>query len=70
MFLALLALLIVVLLGTGNAPDQAGWITLVGLGWLTGYFDCRKFSKSDQETDRVMPPDAHDPSDDKVTFES
>jgi hypothetical protein len=67
MFFALLCLIIVAILGSGHTPDQPGWMMLIGLAWLAGYFDCRKFSKSDQDTKRVMPPDIHEPSND---FES
>jgi len=30
----------------------------MGLAWLCGYLDCRRFSKSDQDSDHVMPRDA------------
>ena len=58
MFFALVCLLITAIMGTGHTPDQYGWMMLIGLSWLAGYLDCRKFSRSDQEKDRVMPPDA------------
>jgi hypothetical protein len=73
MFFALICLLMTVLLATGHTPDMYGWIMLVGLSWLAGYLDCRKFSRSDQEKDRVMPPDARhaaDIPDDNSIFES
>ncbi len=71
MFFALVCIIMVALLGTGHTPDLYGWVMLVGLSWLAGYLDCRKFSKSDQERQRVMPPDIHEPfDDDKTAFES
>jgi len=73
MFFALICLLITVLLATGHAPDQYGWMMLIGLSWLAGYLDCRKFSRSDQEKVLVMPPDVRqtpDIPDDKTLFES
>jgi hypothetical protein len=70
MFFFLVILLVAAFLGTGHPPDQYGWMMLMGVAWLAGYLDCRRFSKSDQERDRVMPPDIHEPSDDKVNFES
>jgi hypothetical protein len=57
MFFALLCLLISGLLLTSHTPDQYGWMMLIGVGWLAGYLDCRRFSRSDREKDRVMPPD-------------
>ena len=30
----------------------------MGLSWLCGYLDCRRFGKSDQDQDRIMPRDA------------
>jgi hypothetical protein len=61
MFFFLVCVLVAVLLLTGHPPDQYGWMMLIGLSWLAGYLDCRKFAKSDQEQERVMPPDAHEP---------
>lgn len=58
MFFVLLCLLLVVLLANGVAIDQFGWLMLIGTGWIAGYLDCRKFARSDQDPDRVMPPDA------------
>ncbi|HEY9686186.1 MAG TPA: hypothetical protein V6C52_04340 [Coleofasciculaceae cyanobacterium] len=70
MFFFLVILLVAAFLVTGHPPDQYGWMMLMGVSWLAGYLDCRRFSKSDQERDRVMPPDILEPSDDKVNFES
>lgn len=70
MFFALICLILLGFLGTGHTPDQYGWIMLIGLAWLAGYLDCRKFSKSDQDRKRVLPPDMDSPTDDKATFES
>jgi hypothetical protein len=63
MFFALLCLLLTVLLLTGRQPDSYGWMMLIGLAWLTGYLDCRRFHRSDQDRARVMPPDAPDTGD-------
>lgn len=71
MFFALLCLLITVLLLTKHAPDAYGWMMLLGVAWLAGYLDCRRFSRSDQEKDRVMPPDVSglsEPADDSHIF--
>jgi hypothetical protein len=70
MFFFLLCLIMVALMGTGHTPDLYGWVMLVGLGWMAGYLDCRKFARSDQDRDRVLPPDAGEPSNDQATFES
>jgi hypothetical protein len=70
MFLLLLILIVAGLLATGHAPDQYGWMMLLSLGWVGGYLDCRFFARSDRDKDRVMPPDIHEPSDDRTTFES
>lgn len=71
MFLMALCILIGVLLTTGHTPDAAGWMMLVGGAWLAGYLDCRFFARSDQDTDRVLPPDAAEPfDDDATTFQS
>jgi hypothetical protein len=73
MFFALICLLITALMTTGHTPDLYGWMMLIGLSWLAGYLDCRKFAGSDQEKDRVMPPDLRktpDIPDDKSIFES
>lgn len=67
MFFVLL-LIITVLIGTGNSPDQYGWMLLTGLGWFAGFIDCRIFAKSDRDKSRVMPPDANEPSDDQTLF--
>lgn len=61
MFFFLVCILIAVLMLSGRTPDAYGWMMLVGVGWLAGYLDCRRFAKSDQDTDRVMPPDAYEP---------
>ncbi|HEY9746380.1 MAG TPA: hypothetical protein V6C99_09200 [Oculatellaceae cyanobacterium] len=61
MFFFLVCFLIAFLLLTGHAPDQYGWMMLIGVSWLAGYLDCRKFAKSDRERDRVLPPDAQEP---------
>jgi len=66
----LVIILVAALLMSGHKPDEAGWMMLLGLAWLAGYFDCRKFSASDRDQDRVLPPDANEPSNDSVTFES
>jgi hypothetical protein len=58
MFLAFLCLLTLALFLTKHQPDQYGWMMLMGLAWLCGYLDCRRFGKSDQDSDRVMPRDA------------
>jgi hypothetical protein len=70
MFFAILCLLMLALMLTGHAPDQYGWMMLLGLAWLCGYLDCRRFSRSDQDSDHVMPRDAVDqiPPDDKTLF--
>lgn len=70
MFFALICLILVALMGTGHTPDLYGWVMLMGLAWLAGYLDCRKFAKSDQDKKRVLPPDMDYPTDDKATFES
>ena len=71
MFLIALCALVTVLLATKHTPDLYGWAMLIGLGWLSGYFDCRLFAKSDQDRDRVLPPDAGEPyDDDSKTFQS
>lgn len=70
MFFVVLIALVSALLLTNHPPDQAGWMMLVGAGWLAGYLDCRRFARSDGDSDRVMPPDVHEPSSDRVTFES
>jgi hypothetical protein len=73
MFFALVCLLITVLMATGHSPDQYGWMMLIGLTWLAGYLDCRKFARSDQEKDRVMPADLRQDKtipDDSALFES
>jgi hypothetical protein len=70
MFFVLLCILMASLLLTHHAPDQYGWMMLLGLGWLTGYLDCRRFSRSDQDKDRVLPPDMIDgPLDDSNLFQ-
>jgi hypothetical protein len=55
---------------SNHAPDQYGWMMLLGLGWLCGYLDCRRFGRSDQDRDRVMPRDAmgEAPPDDATLF--
>ncbi len=63
MFFVLLCLIVATLLLTGHSPDSYGWMMLLGAGWVTGYLDCRTFAKSDQDSDRVMPPDIHEPLD-------
>lgn len=68
MFFALLCLLVGGLLLTNHPPDAYGWMMLVGAGWVAGYLDCRMFARSDQESDRVMPPDIHEP-DDSTTYQ-
>lgn len=73
MFFALVFILIIALMSTGHSPDQYGWVMLVGLSWLAGYLDCRKFSRSDQDKDLVMPPDVRNQPeipDDPSLFES
>lgn len=70
MFFALLCLLLIILLLTGHAPDQYGWMMLIGLAWLAGYLDCRRFHRSDQDRARVMPPDADGIPDDSQIFRS
>lgn len=69
MFFALLCLLVGGLLLSRNTPDHYGWMMLVGVGWLAGYLDCRMYARSDQEKDRVMPPDMQEP-DDSTTYQS
>ena len=70
MFFAALCILLTVLMVTGHAPDSYGWMMLIGLAWLTGYLDCRRFGRSDQDRDRVMPPDAigDTPANDSTLF--
>lgn len=71
MFFLIPLVIVSAMLLSGHPPDQAGWMMLVGLGWFAGYLDCRRFARSDQEKDRVLPPDATDPlPDDTETFES
>ncbi len=73
MFFAVICLLIIALMGTGHSPDQYGWMMLIGLSWMAGYLDCRKFARSDQEKVRVIPADMRqDPAipDDQSLFES
>ncbi len=70
MFFLLLIALIALLMLTGNTPDAYGWMMLLGVGWLAGYLDCRRFLSSDRDKDRVMPPDASDPADDGTMFRS
>lgn len=71
MCFALLCLLLVGLLLTGHYPDQYGWMMLIGLAWMAGYLDCRRFQRSDQDRARVLPPDvmkADEPLDDSELF--
>lgn len=71
MFFFMMILLLTALFLTGNTPDQYGWMMLLGLGWMAGYFDCRLFARSDRDQDRVMPPDADEPyHNDQTTFKS
>lgn len=72
MFFAVLCILLGSLLLTNHPPDQYGWMMLLGTAWLAGYLDCRRFSRSDQESDRVMPPDvvSADTLDDSQIFRS
>jgi hypothetical protein len=73
MFFAILCLIIVAFIGTGHTPDQYGWMMFIGLSWMAGYLDCRKFARSDQEKNRVMPLDlreAPEIPDDASLFES
>ncbi len=70
MFFVLLCIGIVALLGTKHPPDTYGWMFIVGLSWLAGFLDCRLFAKSDQDRQRVLPPDANEPSDDQSIFKS
>lgn len=71
MFFFLVCAFIAVLLLTGHPPDQYGWMMLIGVSWLAGYLDCRRFARSDRDKDRVMPPDAHEPfPSDKQMFET
>lgn len=70
MFFVLLCLVVAAFLGTGHPPDQYGWMMLLGFGWLAGFLDCRIFARSDQDKQRVLPPDAHEPSDDQAIFKS
>jgi hypothetical protein len=57
-------------MGTKHSPDTYGWMFIVGLSWLAGFLDCRLFAKSDQDRQRVLPPDANEPSDDQSIFKS
>jgi hypothetical protein len=71
MYFALLCLLLAGLLLSAHSPDQYGWMMLIGLAWMTGYLDCRRFQRSDQDRDRVFPPDmteADAPLDDSQLF--
>lgn len=68
MFFILLCILIAVLLGTKHQPDASGWMMLIGLAWLAGFLDCRLFARHDRDRERTLPPDANEPSDDRVTF--
>ncbi len=68
MFFFLLCLAVAIIVATRHTPDIYGWTMLIGLGWLAGFLDCRLFARSDQDQDRVMPPDINEPSDDSVTF--
>jgi hypothetical protein len=61
MFFFLVCIFITVLLSTGHPPDQYGWMMLIGLSWLAGYLDCRRFAKSDREKGRVTLPEGHEP---------
>ena len=71
MYFFLVCILIAAFMFSGHPPDQYGWMMLVGLGWIAGYLDCRKFARSDQDKDRVMPPDAYEPlPNDNQTFGS
>lgn len=68
MYFVLLCLLVAGLLISKHPPDEYGWMMLIGLGWVTGYLDCRKFSHSDQDQARVLPPDSNERSDDSSIF--
>lgn len=69
MFFAALCLLMILLLANGVKPDVYGWVMLVGTGWFSGYMDGRIFRRSDNDTDRVVPPDISDDGRDADTFQ-
>jgi hypothetical protein len=56
MFFTILCLLLWALFAFKSPFDQFGWLMIVGFAWVCGYLDCRFFSKTDQDKDRVMPP--------------
>jgi hypothetical protein len=56
MWFALLCISIFCLIVYKVPMDQYSWSMFVGLGWLAGYMDCRLFSRSDQDTQRVSLP--------------